>query len=112
MRERRRDLVRAEVLGARLDIVIVSLKPLVVVRGDPVTEDVDGLGLTLEPDGQLLGDERVRKMLERQRSLDRVVIGDRDEIHPAPLGEFVDLFGGGGAFGQVQAALDSELGKL
>ena len=102
VRERRRDLVRAEVLGARLDVVVVGLEPLVIVRGDPVTEDVDGLGLTLEPDGQLLGDERVRKVLERQRAGDRVVIGDRDEIHPATLGEFVDLFGWGGAFGQVQ----------
>ena len=104
--------VPVQVLRARLDVVVVSLQPFVILGRDPVAEDVHGLRFTLEPDRQLLGDECVRKVLERQGSGDRVVVGDRDEVHPAPLGEFVDLFGRGGAFGQVQAALDAELGKL
>ena len=53
------DLVLVQVLGAGLDVVVVGLEPLVVVGGDPVAEDVHGLRLALEPDGQLLGDERV-----------------------------------------------------
>ena len=65
MRERRRDLVGVQIRRARLDVVVVGLQPLVVVGRDPVTEDVNGLGLALEPHGQLLGDERVRQVLQR-----------------------------------------------
>ena len=38
-----------QVGGAGLDIVVVGLKPLVIVGRDPVAEDVDRLGLALEP---------------------------------------------------------------
>ena len=55
-----------QVLGARLDVVVVGLKPLVVVGRDPVAEDVHGLRLALEPDRQLLGDERVRQVVQRR----------------------------------------------
>ena len=39
----------------------------------------------------------------RQRALDRVVVGDRHEVHAAALGQLVDLFGRRGAFRQARA---------
>ena len=112
MRERRGDLVGVQIRRARLDVVVVGLQPLVVVGRDPVTEDVNGLGLALEPHGQLLGDERVGQVLQCLGALDRVVVGDRHEVHPAALGELVDLARVGGAFGDVKRSLDSQLRQL
>ena len=66
MSERGRDLVVVQVRGARLDVVAVGLQPFVIVRGDAVTEDVHGLSLAFERRGQLLGDERVGQVAERQ----------------------------------------------
>ena len=83
-----------QIFGAGLDAVAVGLKPFVVLRGDPVTEDVDGLRLALEADRQLLGDEHVGQMRDRQRPVDRVVVGDRHEVHAPALGELVDLLPG------------------
>ena len=91
MSERGRDLVVVQVRGARLDVVAVGLQPFVIVRGDAVAEDVHGLRLAFERRGQLLGDERVGQVVERQDPVDRVVIGDRHEVHPAALGQLVDL---------------------
>ena len=101
MRQRGRDLAPVEVDGARLDVIVVSLKPVVVVLVDPIAEDVNRLRLALEPHGQLFGHERVGKVIEREGADDRVVVGDRHEVHPATLGEFVDLFGRGRALGQA-----------
>ena len=68
VRQRGGDLVLVQILGARLDVVAVGLQPLVIVGRDPVAEDVHGLGLALEPRGQLLGDERVGQVGDRQRA--------------------------------------------
>jgi hypothetical protein len=81
-----------------------------MVRGDAVAKDVYGLRLALEVRGQFLGDERVGQMIERQRAIDRVVVGDRHEVHASRLRQLVDLERGGGAFGDAQRALDPELG--
>jgi hypothetical protein len=40
------------------------------------------------------------------------VIGDRHEVHPAALGELVDLLGRRRALGQAERAGDAELGDL
>jgi hypothetical protein len=61
--------------------------------GDAVAEDVDRLGLALEPRRQLLGDEDVGAVGDLLDAGDRVVIGDRHEVHPATLGQLVDLLG-------------------
>ncbi len=106
------DLAGVQVFGAGLDAVVVSLKPFVVLRRDPVAEDVDRLGLSLEVDGQLLGDEHVGKVRKGKHPVDRVVVGDRDEVHAPALGELVDLAGLGGALGQCQGALNPQLRQL
>jgi hypothetical protein len=43
-----------------------------------------------------------------QHALDRVVVGDGREVHPAPFGEGVDLLGRGRALGQAERSLDGE----
>jgi hypothetical protein len=54
VRQRRRYLVAVQVFGASFDVATVRLQPLVVVGRDSVAEHVHGLGLSLEPSGQLL----------------------------------------------------------
>ncbi len=112
VRQRARDLVRAQVLRDHLDVVGVRLQPRVVVGRDAVTQHVHGLRFAAEPRRQLLGDEDVRPVRDRQDTVDRVVIGDRHEVHPAALGQGVDLLGRRRALGQAQGALDAELGHL
>ena len=112
VRQRAGDLVLVQVLGHLLDVVGVRLQPLVVVGRDAVAEDVDRLGLALEPRRQLLGDEDVGAVGDLLDAGDRVVVGDRHEVHPATLGQLVDLFGRRGALGQAERALDPELREL
>ena len=101
-----------QVLGAGLEIAVVLLQPGVVVGGDPETEQVNGLWLATEPGGELLGDEDVVAVGDLETAIDRVVIGDRHEVHAAPLGELIDLLRRRRALGQAEAALDAELGDL
>ncbi len=112
MGERAGDLVPVQVLRAFLDVPRVGLQPLVVGGGDAEAEHVDGLGLAAEGGGQLLRDEGIRSVRDLQRALDRVVVGDRHEVHPPPLGELVDLGRWRGALGQPGAPLDPELREL
>src|SRR5215213_5970998 len=91
MRERAGDLVLAQIRGTGLDVAGMCLQPLVVSWGDPITEDVYRLGLAGKAGGQLLGDEAVGAVRKPQSAADRVVIGDRHEVHPPPLGQLVDL---------------------
>ncbi len=99
MGQRARDLVVVEVFGARHHVPLMGSETVVIVGRDPVAQHVHGLRLILEPRRQLLGHERVRAVGQRQGAGDRVVIGDRDEVHAPPLGELVHLTGGGGALG-------------
>ena len=78
----------------------------------PVAEHVHGLRLAPEAGGQLLGDEHVGPVGDLQHAGDRVVIGDRHEVHPAALGQLVDLLGRRRALGQPERALDAELREL
>ena len=109
---RTRSRARAGTSAIDLDVVRVRLQPVVVVGRDPVTEHVHGLRLAAEARGQLLGHEDVRPVRDLQHAGDRVVVGDRHEVHPAALGQGVDLFGRRGALRQAERALDAELRHL
>ena len=112
MRERARDVALAQVVRAQLDVVAVSLEPLVVLAGDAVAEDVDRLWLAAEARGQLLGDEHVGPVGDLEHARDRVVVGDRHEVHAAALGQLVDLLRRRRALRQADRALHAELGDL
>ena len=64
MREGAGDPVLVQVCGAGLDVAGMCLQPLVVSGSDPVTKDVNRLGLAGEAGGQLLGDEAVGPALQ------------------------------------------------
>ena len=49
------------------------------------------LAAAFELERDLLADEAVRQVREPQRALDRVVVGERDEVHPAPPRPLVHL---------------------
>ena len=79
-----------------------------VLRGDPEAQDVHGLGLAVEVRGQLLRDERAGQVGDRERAVDRVVVGDRHEVHAAALGELVDLVRRSRALGESERTLDAQ----
>ncbi len=106
------DLPLVEVCRTQLDVAAVGLEPLVVLGRDPVAEHVHRLGLAAEASGELLGDEHVRPVGDLEDARDRVVIGDRHEVHAPPLGPLVDLIRRRRALGQAHGALHSELGDL
>ena len=110
--ERARDLVLVQVGGHRLDVAGVGLQPLVVAGRDAEAEHVHGLRLAAEARGQLLGDEHVGPVGDLEDAGDRVVVGDRHEVHAAALGQGMDLLGRCGALGQPQLALDPQLRHL
>jgi hypothetical protein len=102
MRQGGGDLVLGKVRGAGLYVAGMCLQPLVVSGSDPVTEDVNRLWLAGKACGQLLGDEAIGTIGELETAVDRVVVGDRDEVHPPPPGQLVDLLGRRRALGQPQ----------
>ncbi len=109
--ERTRDLVPMQVIGTGHDVALMCLQPLVVLGRNPPAQHVDGLGLLGEPGGQLLGYKDIRLVGDREDAGDRVVVGDRDEVHPPSFGQFVHLPGRGSAFRKRNGALDLESGK-
>jgi hypothetical protein len=112
VRQRAGDPVLVKVGGAGLEVAGVGLQPLMVSEIDPVTEDVHRLGLAGEAGGQLLGDEAIRAIGKREAAVDRVVVGDRHEVHAASLGEVVDLLRRGRALRQSERALHPEAREL
>ncbi len=108
VRERARDLVLVEVRSAPLDVARALLQPRVVVGRDAEAEDVDRLRLAAEPRGELLRHEGVGPVGERERAVDRVVVGERDEVHAPALGQRVGLLGRRRALGQPERPLDAE----
>ena len=75
-------------------------------------QDVHRLRLAAEPGGQLDRRERPRQVGDLQRAGDRVVVGDRHEVHAPAARQGVDLLGRGGALRQPQRPLDPELREL
>ena len=108
MGERADDAASVEVGGALFDVARVGRQPLVVGRRDAKAQDVHRLALATEARCQLFGDEGVRLLGDRERAVDGVVVGDRHEVHAAPLGELVDLCRRRRAFRQPERALDAQ----
>jgi hypothetical protein len=112
VRQSANDSLLVKVCGAGLDIAGMCLQPLVVSGSDPVTQDVNRLGLAGEAGGQLLGDEAIGTIGQLKATVDRVVVGDRDEVHAAPLCQRVDLLRRRRALGQPQRPLDAQLREV
>ncbi len=109
VRQRAGDVVLVKVLGDRLHAVADGLQVGELRRRDAKAQHMDRLRLLAKPAGQLHRDEDARVVGDLQDTVDRVVIGDRHEVHAARQRELQDLLGRGRAFGQPQCALDAEL---
>jgi hypothetical protein len=70
----------------------INLGELVARDVEDAEMDVDGVPREVSRD--LAPDDDVRQMGQPPRALDGVVIGDRDEIHAARLGQAVDALRG------------------
>src|SRR5437763_3767315 len=97
-----------QVIGTGHDIALMRLKPLMVLGRDPEAQNVDGLRLLGKPRCQLFRYEDPRLVRDLEYAGDRVVVGDRHEIHAPPLGQFIDLSWRGRALGKRYGALDLE----
>ena len=97
MVRRREDLLFAQVGVQVVDVLAPLLDLGVLALVDAEDVDVDPLARVGEPGLDLLRDEEVfevRLLVQKvQATVDRVVIGQRDEVHPALLGETVDVLG-------------------
>jgi hypothetical protein len=96
------DLFARDIGGDVVDVFRQRLQRLVVGAADAVDEDVH-LALVLgEPARELFADEHAGLPVDDpQHALDRVVVGDRDEVHAAALRLRVNLGGGAVALGAV-----------
>jgi len=112
VRERAGDLALIHVRRAQLDVVVVRLKPVVIVGRNPEAEHVHRLWLAAEVRCQLLGNEHVGAVSELQHAGDRVMVGDRHEVHAAALGQLIDLLRRCRTLGQTGRALHAELRLL
>ena len=106
VRERAGDAARAEVFGARLQIVRVVPAATRGRRARSRSRARARPGARPEAGGQLLRHEHVGAVGQREHAVDRVVVGDGHEVHPAALGELVDLLGRSGALRQPERPLD------
>ncbi len=110
MSERARYPQLVEVFRTQFDVGAVSLKPFVNLPVDSEAEHVNRLRLITEVGRQLLRDEHVGPVGDLEHAGDRVVIGDRHEVHATTLGQLVDLLGRGGTLRQADGTLYSEPG--
>ena len=82
MRHRMHDRLALQI-GLQLEDVVARAHDLCVLRfRDSPNQQVNLAGIVREISRDLLADESVRQVGDLQAALDRVVIGDGDEIHP------------------------------
>ena len=84
MGDRVGDAVLVNVVCDVVDVVRQSLKLSVIVLRDAEDEQVQLALIFREPAGDFFADQHIIALgSEREDAVDRVVIGDGDEIHPA-----------------------------
>ena len=86
----RGDPLLGEVREERLGIAPARLQLRVLRLGDPEGVHVE-LAAAFQVHGELHGKEALREVREPHRALDRVVVGERDEVHSAKARPLVHL---------------------
>ena len=82
----------------------VGLQVAVVLLGQVPDEDVQRDVALRQPGRDLHRQERPREVGDAQRALDRVVVGDRDQVHAAGPADPVEAFGVGVGLAQAGPA--------
>ena len=83
MGDRVRDFAALQIPLQRKNIVPDDNDIVVLLFGDAPDQEVDLAGVLREIRRDLLADECVGQISDRQTTVDRVVVGDGDKIHPA-----------------------------
>src|SRR6266480_1918824 len=83
MRDRVDNFSALQIALQRKNIVPDNDDIIVLLFSNAPHQDVNLAGVLRKISRDLLADERVRQIADRQTTVDRVVIGDGDEIHPA-----------------------------
>ena len=112
MGHRVRDLVLLDVLGHIVNVPGAGLKRFVDRRVDPVDQHVKLAMILGKPAAQLFADNDVGSIGDLKRPLDRVVIGERDEIHLPLLCLPVDFDRAAVTFGTVDGVEDRFAGLV
>ena len=90
-----------------------SADDLAVLRfGQAPDEQIYFAWILREISRNLLADKSIGIRRKREAALDRVVIGDGDEIHPGLFGAGVKLVRIGVAIGEIEPAKDPILGSI
>ncbi len=77
------DLARLEVALESENVVADNHDIGVLSLGDPPDQEMNLARILREIRRNLLTNERIRQIRDLETALDRVVVGDRDVIHPA-----------------------------
>ena len=104
MREAVRDLLAVQVVTEVVDVSASGLNLLVVVLGDVPGQHVHDAAVLRKDRGDLLGEEEVRTIDQRQPARQGVVIRERHQRHAARLAQLVLSRGGGVALGTAKHA--------
>lgn len=83
MRDRMRDFSALQIPLQRKNIISNDNDIVVLLFGNTPDQDVNLAGVLREISGDLLADKRVRQIADLETAVDRVVVRDGDEIHPA-----------------------------
>src|SRR5437870_5118465 len=83
MRDRMRDLTGLQISLERENVVAEQDDVVVLLFGNAPDQNMNLARVLREIGRNLFTNERVRQIANGQTTVDRVVIGDRDEIHPA-----------------------------
>ena len=83
MRHRMGDFAALQISLQGKNIVPDNDDIVVLLFSDAPDQDVDLAGVLWKISGDLLADKRVRQISDLETTVDRVVVGDGDKIHPA-----------------------------
>jgi hypothetical protein len=98
------DLRTLEVSLKIEDVFADAFDVAVLLFGNPPHQNVQLAGVVRKVSGHLLADEGPRQVRNFQAAIDRVVIGNRDVIHPTFTQLLIQLLWIGIAVGKIKSA--------
>ena len=104
MRHRMGDFAALQIALQGKNIVPDNDDIVMLLFSDAPDQDVDLAGVLWKISGDLLADKRVGQIADFETTVDRVVVGDSDKIHPALQQLSMQLAGIGIGVGKIKPA--------